>query len=105
MFALTTIEKEGAEFLACGYLTPAQYLLVKQRVMELLSEVRPQAVPLVDSFGMPDYLLNSALGATDGKVYERLFDQALREPLNAQTIDVNYRSSVLYRGKPALAKL
>eukprot|EP00976_Prorocentrum_cordatum_P114210 1195817-Prorocentrum_minimum.AAC.3 len=42
--------------------------------MALLSELRPDAVALVDAFGLDDYFLNSALGAADGDVYARCYD-------------------------------
>ena len=39
---------------------------------------------LVDAWKVPDYLLDSALGRRDGRVYEELFDRAhRRNPLNA----------------------
>jgi len=55
-----------------------------KKVDELLATVRPQAVPLVDGFAIPDYLLNSALGRYDGNAYPALVDFATREPINGQ---------------------
>ena len=37
---------------------------VHEEVRALLREVRPDAVVLVDAFGLDDYFLNSALGAS-----------------------------------------
>ncbi|KAK0541787.1 hypothetical protein OC845_006895 [Tilletia horrida] len=74
---------EGADFLACGFIDREQFALLRATVQKTLAELRPNAVALVDSFAIPDYVLNSALGRSDGKVYESLFDFALREPLNA----------------------
>lgn len=54
LFALHTMETEAAEFLSSGYVTPKQHLLLRNRVMDLLSLIRPQAVSLVDAFGIPD---------------------------------------------------
>ncbi len=46
-------------------------------------QIRPDAVALVDAWGLPDELLNSALGSYDGDVYNRLYTMAKeREPLN-----------------------
>jgi hypothetical protein len=42
----------------------------------LLRALRPDAVALVDSFGLSDYLLNSALGKYDGDVYNDLLRRA-----------------------------
>ncbi|KAK0541646.1 hypothetical protein OC845_006958, partial [Tilletia horrida] len=83
LFASHTMVTEGADFLACGFIDREQFALLRGTVQKTLAELRPNAVALVDSFAIPDYLLNSALGRSDGKVYESLFDFALREPLNA----------------------
>jgi len=42
----------------------AQVAAVHEEVRALLREVRPDAVVLVDAFGLDDYFLNSALGAS-----------------------------------------
>jgi acyl-CoA oxidase len=66
LFAAYTMDAEAAEFLASGYLSPKQSELLRNTVHALFAELRPQAVSLVDAFGIPDYQLNSALGRYDG---------------------------------------
>lgn len=99
LFALHTISQEGSEFFASGYLSARQYEIIKQEVMTLLSEIRPNAVALVDAFKFPDYLLNSSLGRYDGKVYEDMTERAGREPINGLTINVDIRSPEIVRGE------
>lgn len=91
LFACHTMETEGAEFLASGYVDGKQFALLSNKVQELLAEIRPQAIALVDGFALPDFLLASSLGRSDGQVYEALFDFAVRDPLNAVNwnVDVN----------------
>lgn len=89
LYATHTMEQEGAEFLSSGYLLPKQYQLLSTKVQEVMAVVRPQAVPLVDSFALSDYLLNSQLGAYNGDVYEGLFKHALDEPINGSAWNVN----------------
>jgi len=68
-------------------------------------------VKLVDSWSIPDYLLDSALGRFDGKVYEDLFDRAhRRNPLNRVTFNIDWESEEIVlgsgdAGKGILAKL
>lgn len=57
----------------------------------LLGELRPNAVGLVDSFDYCDEILNSALGAYDGRVYERLFAEASKSPLNAEPVNDSFK--------------
>merc|ERR1712137_820844 len=70
LFACHTMDLEASEFLASGYITPNQHALLRNRVYALLAQIRPEAVALCDSLAIPDYLLNSELGRSDGNVYE-----------------------------------
>ena len=49
---------------------------MSNRLRLVLSEVRPNAVPLVDAFKFLDYLLNSSLGSYDGNVNKDMTDRA-----------------------------
>ncbi|CAN0239327.1 unnamed protein product, partial [Phaeothamnion confervicola] len=55
-----------------------------RQVVELLREVRSDAVALVDAWDFSDGQLQSALGRRDGEVYAALKAEAARNPLNAQ---------------------
>ncbi|KAM3958994.1 acyl-coenzyme A oxidase 1-like [Aphomia sociella] len=57
---------------------------------ELLMAIRPNAVGLVDAFDLSDHMLNSTLGAYDGRVYERLMEDALKSPLNAEPVNESF---------------
>ncbi|KAJ2718954.1 hypothetical protein GGI07_005501 [Coemansia sp. Benny D115] len=63
--------------------TAAQVAQVEDHLARIIEEVREQAVPLVDAFGLSDMQLNSALGRSDGKVYEDYLQWAMEDPLNA----------------------
>lgn len=90
LYALSTLEQEIADVLTSGYVSPPQSMLLKKQVIACLKDIRPDAVALVDSFDFPDYLLNSALGEKDGKVYERLTEMAEKEPLNHTSVVDGY---------------
>lgn len=61
---------------------------------DALAAIRPNAVGIVDSFDIPDMVLGSALGAYDGNVYERLFEEAKKSPLN-QVSWQNHNSTII----------
>jgi len=44
----------------------------------------------MDGWNLPDFLLNSVLGRYDGRVYEALYEQTKKEPLNARDITDGY---------------
>lgn len=59
---------------------------LQSKYTSLLSAIRPHAVNLVDAFDFPDEVLNSTLGVWDGNVYQRLFDEAAKSPLNQDMV-------------------
>jgi acyl-CoA oxidase len=76
------IENESGDFLFDQYMTGKQVQMVTEVGRELLSQIRPNAVALVDAFDFHDHFLNSALGRHDGKVYSALLSWAKESPLN-----------------------
>lgn len=56
------------------------------RLEQVLHKLRPDAVALVDGFDFNDHVINSVLGSYDGNVYERLFESALKHPLNQKPV-------------------
>ena len=49
----------------------------------LFSQYVVHAVPVTDSFAIPDYVVNSALGSSDGRVYDRMWDWAVFGGVNS----------------------
>jgi acyl-CoA oxidase len=65
-----------------GVLNEQHAEFVYDRIVELLDEIRPDAVALVDAFGWDDNQLGSAIGRFDGNVYEAIYEMARSSPLN-----------------------
>ncbi|XP_074289998.1 acyl-coenzyme A oxidase 3, peroxisomal-like isoform X1 [Silene latifolia] len=57
LYALIILE-EDVSFLRYGYLTVENAAVVRQEVIKLCSELRPHALALVSSFGIPDAFLS-----------------------------------------------
>ncbi|KAI9930246.1 hypothetical protein ASPWEDRAFT_99767 [Aspergillus wentii DTO 134E9] len=105
LHALHTLEREAAEFFSSSAVTTRQISLTRTNaVMQLLDEVRPHAVRLVDAWKIPDWQLDSSLGRSDGQVYEDLFRRASQEnPVNELTFDpYPWNASVLKEPKSKL---
>ncbi|KAJ4945039.1 hypothetical protein JOQ06_013578 [Pogonophryne albipinna] len=94
LYALHGIKNNSGDFLQAGLLSVPQVLQVSVRVKELLSQLRPNAVALVDSFDINDKRLNSILGRYDGNVYEHLFEWARRSPLNDTEVSQGHRGGM-----------
>ncbi|KAI8329509.1 acyl-CoA dehydrogenase/oxidase C-terminal [Chlamydoabsidia padenii] len=79
LYGLYTIEENAGAFLQYQYFSPQQMEYVRAQVNVYCKAVRDQAIPLVDSFNLSDYVINSPLGAKDGNVYVKYFGQVQRQ--------------------------
>jgi acyl-CoA oxidase len=78
LYGFYTIEENAGAFLQYEYFTPKQMEFIRSKTNALCAAVREQAIPLVDSFNLSDYMVNSPLGRADGNVYVHYFDQVKR---------------------------
>ncbi|XP_015603182.1 peroxisomal acyl-coenzyme A oxidase 3 [Cephus cinctus] len=78
LYSLSCLEKHLATFYQGGYCSGSQMVnLIRESILELCAQLKPEAVAIADSLAPPDFVLNSVLGMSDGKVYERL-EEAFR---------------------------
>jgi acyl-CoA oxidase len=57
LFALERIEADRAWFLEAGFLETAKSRAIRDLVLRICTDLRPDAVAIVDGFGIPDKLL------------------------------------------------
>lgn len=111
LFAYFTMDKEARDFVKADAVSDEHLDELPARIQDLMAQIRPHAVRLVDAWSIPDFLLDSALGRSDGKVYEDLFNRAHRlNPLNEITFNPYYQDEEIVKGrgpgvKDILAKL
>ncbi|KAL2067352.1 hypothetical protein VTL71DRAFT_1777 [Oculimacula yallundae] len=99
LFALYTIDRDAREFFTSKSISNQHLDEIPSRIESLMAGIRAHAVKLVDSWMIPDFLLDSALGRYDGKVYEDLFNRAHRlNPLNRITFNPNYWEEEIVMG-------
>lgn len=60
------------------------------RLEAALKRIRKYSVGLVDALDFPDNILNSTLGVYDGNVYEKLFEEAKKSPLNQEDVNKSF---------------
>ncbi|KAA0723829.1 Peroxisomal acyl-coenzyme A oxidase 1 [Triplophysa tibetana] len=101
LYALHGIAQNSGDFLQAGILSVPQLSQISQRLKGLLSEIRPNAVALVDAFDYRDEMLNSVLGRYDGNVYEHMFEWAKKSPLNQTEVHESFHKYL----KPLRSKL
>ncbi|KAL7754007.1 hypothetical protein RI367_000940 [Sorochytrium milnesiophthora] len=82
IYALSLIERDMGDFTEDAHLSYAQATLVRAALKQVLGDCLHEAVGLVDAWRFSDYELDSAIGRSDGQVYEALFERALQDPIN-----------------------
>ncbi|KAL9246857.1 hypothetical protein vseg_020344 [Gypsophila vaccaria] len=100
IYALSLVNKHLGDFLATDCITPMQGSLVQDLLRSLFSKVRPNAVALVDAFNHTDHFLGSTLGRYDGNVYAKLYEEAMKDPMNETEVLDGYQEYV----RPILKK-
>ncbi|XP_055606296.1 probable peroxisomal acyl-coenzyme A oxidase 1 [Uranotaenia lowii] len=82
--------KATGDLLRFTTMSETDLIHLQRKYEEALSILRPDAVSIVDAFDYPDFVLGSALGAYDGNVYERLFEEAKKSPLNQEPVNKTF---------------
>ncbi|XP_050376249.1 peroxisomal acyl-coenzyme A oxidase 1-like [Argentina anserina] len=95
IYALFLVHKHLGDFLATGSITAKQASLANDQLRSLYSQVRPNAVALVDAFNYTDHYLSSILGRYDGNVYPKLYEEAWKDPLNDTVVPEGYQEYIL----------
>jgi acyl-CoA oxidase len=99
LYALYTLDQFASSFTLTNAVSSDSIYALQDAILELMTELRPHAVKLVDAWAIPDWFLDSALGRSDGKVYEELYDLAhRRNPLNRVTFNPDWRSDEIVLG-------
>ncbi|RNA13430.1 peroxisomal acyl-coenzyme A oxidase 3, partial [Brachionus plicatilis] len=52
--------------------------MIREAILELCTQMKNEAVAMVDAIAPPDYVLNSVLGNSDGLVYENLYNAMIQ---------------------------
>lgn len=74
LYGYWSLEKHLATLYQGGYCNgPRAAELIRQAILELCTSLKGEAVALVDSVSPPDFVVNSALGKSDGMVYKHLY--------------------------------
>lgn len=94
VYSLSLLHKHRGDFLSVGYLTNEQSKLASDQLRDLYSQVRPNAVALVDAFNYTDHFLGSILGRYDGNVYPHLYEEAFKDPLNESVVPKGYEEYI-----------
>ncbi|KDR23594.1 probable peroxisomal acyl-coenzyme A oxidase 1 isoform X1 [Zootermopsis nevadensis] len=91
LYAVYWLLQKSGDFLMYSDVSARDIPSLQNWLEVLLSQIRPNAVGVVDGFDICDEILSSALGSYDGRVYERLFEEVSKSPLNKQSVNVSFQ--------------
>lgn len=90
LYAVDSVLRNMAHLLRFVNISEDDVANIQGRLESALGRIRLNAVGIVDSFDFPDKLLSSTLGSYDGNVYERLFEEAMKSPLNQEPVNKSF---------------
>ncbi|KYR03091.1 acyl-CoA oxidase [Tieghemostelium lacteum] len=90
LYSLFLIDQNLMEFTQDGYFKNKDINYLRQEIHKLFKLLRPNAIGLVDSLGISDTALGSAIGQYNGNVYETLLKWAKNQPFNQNPVVDGY---------------
>jgi len=102
LYCLNRIEEDISPYVLDGFMNKQQVLLVQDAVRKLLRQIRPDAVPLVDAFNIPDETLRSVLGKYNGDAYRHLFEEAKNSEFNHGKAERILKATLMREIQPIL---
>lgn len=81
LYGLHHLQRHLSDFYEGGYTTGSNLSnIIKRAILNLCEELKPNAVALADAIAPPDFILNSAIGKSDGEIYKNLQAAFLQTP-------------------------
>lgn len=95
VFGLTELSKDSAALYESGFFNLGTAPLVLDALKQLMVTIRPQVIPLVESFHMPDSILQTAIGNSYGDIYETQLEWAKTSRLNDTPVPKGFNETLL----------
>ncbi|XP_053664148.1 peroxisomal acyl-coenzyme A oxidase 3 [Anopheles marshallii] len=82
LYGAGTILRHIGVFYQGGYFStqPNAMALLQQAVLDLLPNIKQNAIAIVDAIAPPDFIINSPLGMSDGDVYRHMESAIMQAP-------------------------
>jgi len=78
LFSLWCIQQDLGIFFEGGYFKPEQSKMLKKKYLSLCKEVADESVSVIDAIALPDEVMASVFGRSDGLIYQN-FWKKIRE--------------------------
>ncbi|RLU21718.1 hypothetical protein DMN91_006094 [Ooceraea biroi] len=86
LYGAVTLEKRLGDLYGSGYASPNSNVdnFLRAGIVMLCKDLVNEAVALVDALAPPDFVLNSALGMSDGEVYKHMKEWIFKDKENLE---------------------
>ena len=82
LVGMTALENYKTNGYDIGYFKKGDQVKMDGGVKIILQKLRPQAIPLIELYDIPDAILTSAIGNSYGDIYETHLDWAKNSRMN-----------------------
>ena len=82
VFTVNVLKQDTESLYESGFFRQGSSRLVNDAFAKLLVELRPQTVPIAETFEVLDGSINSVIGNEYGDIYEKMLDHAKNSRLN-----------------------
>ncbi|EAL62442.1 acyl-CoA oxidase [Dictyostelium discoideum AX4] len=93
-YSIWIINSNLVDFLQDQYVELSQIDFLKKSLINFYKLLRPNLVPLVDSFDLCNTTLGSALGSYNGDVYSTLYKWASTQPFNKNSLPLGFNETI-----------
>ena len=91
LFALTELQQDSAACYEAGFLGQGSGSVLLDAQKQLMIKLRPQMIPLIESWEFPDSVLVSAIGNSYGDIYETQLEWARNSRLNKSPVPKGFK--------------
>ncbi|XP_045475294.1 peroxisomal acyl-coenzyme A oxidase 3 isoform X2 [Harmonia axyridis] len=101
LYGLYNLDKHLVYFYQGGFCDgPSMAKDVKSGILELCQQLKPNILSVVDALAPPDFVVNSILGKSDGKLYEHI-EQSISNNMDRS----EWWKDIIIKGSPDFTKL
>jgi acyl-CoA oxidase len=94
LYALNELQQDSATCYEAGYLGVGSASILLDAQKQLMVKLRPQMIPFVEAWEMPDHLLVSAIGNSYGDIYETQLEWARNSRLNLKPVPKGFKEYI-----------
>eukprot|EP00347_Sterkiella_histriomuscorum_P017806 403347919 len=95
VYGLMELFRDSAILYSCGYFNSGHRDMVLETLKAKIKEVRPYAIPIMESFDFDDWYLTSSIGNSYGDISEDILNQARNSKLNQSELAPGFKEHIL----------